>query len=246
MIDPKAVRLGRNMPDAGHRAMAPRLRDYLRRPLPKPALALDNTPGVAYGMYRNDAIGDCTCAGLANYYATCAAREGRKVAFTDQEVSAYYFALTGGADTGLVEIDVLRAAQKDGFPLSGEHKLAAWVRLDARDPDAIRSCIGLFYAVYVGAELPVVAQKQKLWDASGITAGAYRPGSWGGHCMVAAKYDSTGPTFATWGGLQKATWAWWRTYVDEAYALLDAERALVAGVDFDALVGDIQALAAER
>ena len=38
--------------------------------------------------------------------------------------------------------------------------------------------------------------------------------------MCAVDYDPEGVTFITWGELQRATWAWWNRYVDEAHALL--------------------------
>jgi hypothetical protein len=235
------VKLGRLAPSAAHIKRALPLKRYLKTPLPPAPQSIDNTPGAVYKMYRNDQIGDCTCAGLANYFATCAAREGRQVSFTDDEVAQFYFDLSGGHDSGLVEIDVLDRALARGFPLNGKQKLAAWVRLDAQDLNALRSCASLFYAIYVGAALPVTAQNQTIWDAVGTT-GDDAPGSWGGHAMVVPKYDMLGPTFVTWGGLKRATWAWWRLYVDEAYALLDEDRAHAAGVDWDALQADLKAL----
>jgi hypothetical protein len=244
VIDRAALRLGRVAPSAAARLMAPRLRDYLRAPLPPPPAALDNTPGVVYGLDDNDKYGNCTIVALANYHRTAAAREGRQLAISTADVDAYYFSLSGGRDTGLVEVDVLGAAQSRGFPLNGAHKLDAWVRLDVGDPDGIRSCASLFHAVYVGAELPLAAQQPGTWDATGSRRGDARPGSWGGHAMLVPKYDANGPTFITWGAQQQATWAWWREYVDEAYALLDAERAAAAGVDWSALQADLHALAA--
>jgi hypothetical protein len=236
------MKLGRIAPTAAHKARALPLARYLTRPLPHSPLALDNTPGATYRMYRNDEIGDCTVAALANFHATAAAREGRPFLVSDDEAAQYYFTLSGGKDDGLVEIDVLERAAAIGFPLSGAHKLAAWVRIDARDLESIRSCASLFWAVYVGAALPVTAQRQQIWDTTGLLVDDDAPGSWGGHAMVVPKYDAIGPTFITWGAQKRATWAWWRLYVDEAYALLDAERAQAAGVDWDALVADLKAL----
>ena len=40
----------------------------------------------------------------------------------------------------------------------------------------------------------------------------------GGHDIIAVAYDAEGPTFITWGGYQKATWAWVQHYADEAQA----------------------------
>jgi hypothetical protein len=207
-------------------------------------LTVDNSASVDYKLYRNDSLSDCTIAALGHWFATAAALDGRQFSLTDDEVAAYYLKLTRGADSGLCEVDVLASAQAAGFPLSGEHGLAAWVRLDVGDLDAIRSCVGLFRAVYVGAELPLSAVLDEVWDADGIGTGDKAPGTWAGHAMLVPKYDTLGPTFVTWGRKQRATWAFWRCYVDEAYALLDAERAAVAGVDFAALLSDLKAISA--
>lgn len=239
------LKLGRLKPSPAHLAMAPRLSNYMRRELPLAPLALDYTPGVEYMLGRNDEIGDCTIVALANYFATAAKREGRSAGFTDAEIGDFYFDMTGGPDVGLVEVAVLERAQLRGFPAGGEHKLAAWVRIDSTDLDTLRSCASCFWGLYVGVGLPLRAQSTvgALWDATGATSGDDAPDSWGGHAMFLAKYDANGPTFITWAQQQRATWAWWRTYVQEVYALLDAERALLAGVDFDALRADLWAAA---
>lgn len=239
------MRLGRVKPSAEHRKRALPLRAYLPQGLPPAPLEVDHTDGVKYGLYRNDSLGDCTCAALANFHATAAMREGRIVSFSDDDVVAYYLALTGGADDGLCEVDVLSRAQAQGFPLSGAHRLAAWVRIDPGDLEAIKNSVALFHAVYVGAELPLSSQREDTWDSVGLLDNTDAPGSWGGHALISARYDSIGPTFVTWGREQRATWAWWKTYCDEAYALLDAERAQAAGVDWAALTADL-ALVGER
>jgi hypothetical protein len=83
----------------------------------------------------------------------------------------------------------------------------------------IETCINLFHGVYVGADLPLSAQGQQAWDVAppGSTDPSYRRRSWGGHAMMCIGYDQGGVWFATWGNRQYATWAWFNTYVDEAY-----------------------------
>lgn len=239
------LKLGRIKPSPAMLARAPRLSDYQRRALPLAPLELDYTTGVQYMLGRNDEYGDCTIVALANYFATAAKREGRSAGFLDVEIVDYYFDESGGADNGLVETNVLQRAQQQGFPLTGAHRLAAWVRIDSSNLDVLRSCASCFWGLYVGAGLPLRAQSTVggLWDATGATDGDDAPDSWGGHAMIVPKYDQVGPTFITWAQQQRATWAWWRTYVQEVYALLDAERAQLAGVDFAALLADLQAAA---
>lgn len=235
------MRLGRVRPTAAQKLRALPIERYLRAPLPAAPLALDNTIGVDYRMWANDRYGICTLAALANFHLTAAKREGRTLTLDEARLISLYLEMTGGADNGLVEIDVLARARA-GFPDAGQHQLAAWVRIDAQDLASIRACAALFYAVYVGAALPISAQGSGMWDATGLIGDDDVPGSWGGHAMIAPKYDALGPTFITWGRQQRASWSWWRMYVEEGYALLDAERAAVAGVDFAALQADMAAL----
>lgn len=237
------MRLGRIRPTAEQKRRALPLERYLSKPLPEAPLAIDNTAGVSYILGGNDRYGDCTVVALANFHLTAAAREGRKLSISDDEAIAFYQAMSApGRDDGLVEIDVLERARAAGFPLSGAHKLAAWVRIDPLDLASIRACAALFYAVYVGAALPLSARSPGTWDAVSLIDDEDVPGSWGGHAMIAPQYDSLGVSFITWGRKQRATWAWWRLYVEEGYALLDAERAAAAGVDWPALTADLAAI----
>lgn len=238
-------KLGCIAPTAEQRSRAPLLGRFLTRSLPPAPKRIDYTQGVQYGIFGNDRIGDCVAVALANYCLTAAAREGRKLAFTEREVTSYYYSLTGGADNGLVISDTLTAARKDGFPLSGAHRLAAWVRIDHQDLDAIRACMAAFWGVFVGADLPTAIEGQEHWDASGDVSGGNAPGTLGGHAMYCGKCDEVGPKFVTWyrGQLQPTTWAWWRQYVTEAYALLDEERAAVVGVDWESLLYQLDLLA---
>ena len=91
--------------------------------------------------------------------------------------------------------------------------------------------------------MPLSAQQTigELWD---VTDGGADAGSWGGHALNVVGYDATGVTLVTWGKLQRATWAWWKAYVDEAWALLtqDWEKTTYLGLDFAQLQADLTAL----
>jgi hypothetical protein len=56
-----------------------------------------------------------------------------------------------------------------------------------------------------------------------------KPGSWGGHAVFVPKYDEHGFTCITWGILKNMTTAFWKTYVDEAHALLSHDWLLHKG-----------------
>lgn len=239
------VKLGRVKPAPHHRAMMLRLTDYLPDPLPAAPDSYDSTDGAYYSAYGNLQYGDCTCAALANYFSIAAAREGKSLSFDAEEVIDFYLNLTGGADDGLVEVDVLNRAVQ-GFPLDGHRKLAAWASVDPRDTDLVRRCTAAFWTTYVGAELPKSAQDAMggVWDVGNPGDGT--PNSWGGHALVAPLYDLEGVTFLTWGARQRATWAWWDRYVSETYVLLDADLAKANKVDFDKLVADMTWLKARE
>lgn len=235
------LKLGRKPPTKEQKAKAPRLMAYMRALPPAPP-EVDNTADAVYRMYENDRFGDCTIAGAANYFSTVAAREGECLAFDDKEVVDYYLHLSGGKDEGLVEIDVLERLTSHGFPLDPCRKLAAWVRLDTRDLESMKSAVSVFWCLYLGVSLPIAAQSQPIWDVGSNLSGDYEPGSWGGHAIVWPKYTVDGPEFVTWGELKKATWPWLRTYCEEAYCLLDEARARMWGVDWDKLVRDLHAM----
>lgn len=224
--------------------MALPLRRYLTKALPPAPPSVDFTSGAAYAMFGNDSLGDCTCAGLANYFATCAAQEKGPFTVTAEEVKAFYFSLSGNVDSGLFEGDVLRHAKAMGFPLDGRLKLDAWVSVGLGDMEMVKSLTSLFWCVYLGVELPKSAQNQAVWDAptDGNFTGDNEPGSWGGHCIVMPKYETDGPTFITWGTQKKATWQWLHAFGDECYVLLDENRASAIGVDWEALLADMKAV----
>ena len=220
-----------------------RLRDYAPLGLPPAPSTWDGTPNATIAMYANDQLGDCTIAGLANLASIQAAAEGRSCAFTDDEIRAFYFAITGGADTGAVEVDVLGRVLSSGFPADGTYRLRGWAGVEHADLDELRSVAALFAGVYLGVELP------DGWEA-GVDAGAWSDASApanpdNGHCLVLAGYDADGAMLATWGRIVKARWAWMRAYVVEAYVLLDADRLAVDVLNGAALAADLAALAAE-
>jgi hypothetical protein len=194
-------------------------------------------------MFGNDRYGDCTIAGLAHQLHMQAVHEGRQDQFSDCEVIDYYFAMTGGKDDGLVEVDVLERVRQAGFPARGDHRLAAWAALATKDHEHVKSAAVAFNGVYVGAELPLTAQQQEVWDVTGPLTGQAALGSWGGHCLVLCGYDARGVTVVTWGAFKRATWAWWDAYVDEAYAWIDFDRAQVAGIRWNDLIADLKAIA---
>ena len=112
------LKLGRRAPTADQRRKALPLGKYLRRSLPPPPPSCNNTDGALIAMFGNDRYGDCTFAGLANYRAICAAKEGVVSPTLEGDVIRAYLEFTGGKDDGAVETEVLNRAL-DGLALGG-------------------------------------------------------------------------------------------------------------------------------
>lgn len=178
-------------------------------------------------MYDNDKIGDCTCASIG-YLENVWTRYGEiRPLLTRDEVVSFYSEVTGytpgdeSTDNGADMLQVLKRWRSVGVGAQ-RRKIDAFVKITHDVIDHVKSAIFLFGGVYVGAMLPTSArlatEKNHVWaDVED------EPGSWGGHCMSVSRYDRTGVWFRTWGKLQRATWDWWRRYVDESYGVLSLE-----------------------
>lgn len=243
-----AMKLGRHRPTLEQRRKVIPLMQYLTQPLPPAPLHLPwcNAP---IGMFGNDRYGCCTIAGLGNTEAIDSHHEGRACEATEEGVVASYLKFTGGADDGAVETDVLGKAAAEGFELGGEEpwRLAVYASIPVRNIEAIKSCMAIFWSVYLGVSLPESAQAQDVWGEGPTDGLATAPGSWGGHALLAASYDEHGRFgLITWGEVKQATTAWLKAYCDEVYVLLDAKRAEAVGVDWGAIMIDIAAAQALR
>jgi hypothetical protein len=170
------------------------------------------------GMMRNDALGCCTIAALAHAEQTWSAYGGKPRRPSDAEIVEAYNRVNDGVDQGAAMLDVLNMARKVGI---GGNTIYAYVSLDPLNHDQVRTAHFLFGGLYLGANLPVSAQGQKIWDVG--EGPAFSPGSWGGHAFNAVDYDEKGLTIVTWGDLQRITWAWLDRYVDEAYVVLEED-----------------------
>lgn len=205
------------------------LENYIAH-LPIPPDSTDwSSKAAPFPMFLNDKIGDCTCAAAAHMIEVWTKNAKlREVELTDTRVlKAYedisgYDSDTGENDNGAVELDVLNFWRKRGI---GGHRILAYTSINTGHLDNIKTACWLFGGIYVGLELPITAQKQEIWDV--IDDGGLNPdsaiGSWGGHAVSIHQYDSDGLTCITWGQLQRMTWQFFRTYCEEAYAVLSRD-----------------------
>lgn len=195
----------------------------------EPKGANDWTKGqTSFGMMLNNALGDCTCAGVGhspqiwtlNVYGTMCT-------ILDANVEHIYEKWCGyvpgdpSTDQGGVEPVVLNKWRANGF---FGHDLLAYCDPDPQNQEHVEIAVDLFGVVYIGLGLPITAQSQVggVWDVVGDpnTDPNSAPYSWGGHCVIIVGYDADGLTCITWGALQKMTWRFWDAYCDESHALL--------------------------
>lgn len=208
--------------------------------LPAPPETVDWTSGVsAWQMLGNSQWGDCTIAGAAHQIMIWSSQvHGTPNVIPEQSVVDTYLKLSGGQDTGLVELDVLNSWRKDG--LLG-HTVKAFAEVNVADQNHIAVATWLFGGLYIGLNLPNSAKNQEVWDAVSDFGG-----DWGGHCVVIAGIDKAGLTCVTWGATKRMTWAFFLARCDEAWAIIPDEYSQLplggikgVGFDLDHLIADI-------
>lgn len=227
-IDHSRMKLGRQAAfhDPHRRAASDQLFHKILLPLP-PIEVTWSGGRTSWGEMVNDQLADCTIAGLGHaVQVTTRSVADIDATPSDATIISYYEKWCGynpsnpATDEGAVENSVLQKCLQEGF---AGHKLLNYVSPAASDITRIKQAIMHFGYVYMGAELPISAQSQQVWDVVGKAGDGSDGGVWGGHCMIAVAYDADTVTFVTWGELKKATWAWWSRYVDEAHILIFSE-----------------------
>jgi hypothetical protein len=206
-----------------------------------------------WGMMANNTIGDCTCAAAGHMILEWSTYDDAKpIDPTDQQIIKAYSEISGynptthAHDNGAAELDVLRFWRKDGI---AGYKIAAFVALEPKNHDQVMDAVALFGNCYIGLQLPVSAQNQKVWSVpAGGPVGNGAPGSWGGHAVPIVGYTPRDLTVVTWGALLTMTWQFFDAYCDEAYAVLSeiwapANKKGPAGFDLKQLRSDLQEIA---
>lgn len=176
-------------------------------------------------MYLNDRYGDCVWAGFGHQIEQITRYgQGATIRITDQDVETGYES-TGfrpddpGTDQGTNVEDGLSWWRKNGL---GGHKIEAYAAVDVSNWTEIKQAVTLFGAVGIGFNFPAYAMDQfdagKPWDVQKANASIE-----GGHYVIVTGYDAKYLYVVTWGKIQKMTPAFFRTYVDEAYVVVDDE-----------------------
>jgi hypothetical protein len=250
MIDPTKVKLGKLAVRRDPRTLM--MAKYVTGQLPAPPASKDwaGKVGKSWGMMKNDAIGDCTCAAAGHLIMEWTANAGTMVKPSTRDIVQAYSAITGydprtGAhDNGAAELDVLNYWRRTGI---ADHRIAAFVSLEPTNHTHVMDAVSIFGGCYIGVLLPQTAQGQSVWSVPpGGTSGPGAPGSWGGHAVPVVAYDPRGLTVVTWGKLLRMTWAFWAAYCDEAYAILSTDFVskgkAPSGFDLKTLQADLKKL----
>ena len=197
--------------------------------IPKPPDAVDfGAKCLPWPMFKNDTVGDCTCASAGHLVKAWTTYAGNPFTATDRQVLNMYSAIsgydqrTGANDDGAYMLDVLRYWRRTGL---ADHRITAYMQFKLVGWN-LKHTIWLFGGAYLGLNLPLTAIEQigKYWGVpEGGPVGNGAPGTWGGHAVAATQYDKSGVTIVTWGTTQRVTWEFLKVYCDEAYAILSPD-----------------------
>lgn len=228
---------------------------YLTPALPAPPPHVDWSRGYSWDwhMFLNDQLGCCVEAAKGHAEQIWTMNNGRLVTVPDSTILANYEAIGGyvngdpSTDNGEDELSSLTAWRKGTTNLTS---LQAFASIDPQTQAHVQVGIYLFGLAYIGFSVPQSAMDQnaagETWDTVPDDGGIV-----GGHAVVVPMYDQPSNilTCITWGMRQKMTWAFWTTYVDEAYVLLSPSwlaRGQVdpSGFNLAALQSDLAAVTA--
>ncbi len=214
---------------------------YTTTRLPAPPAVLPAPTQVNWGMDLNDTYGDCTIAGvdhlLAAWNKVYSDTTGRP---TNDQVKQTYFDLTGGADSGLNEADVLKTWHQNG--LFG-NKIAGYAPVDPADIVGLHQAIAYYGGAYLGIACPESAQR----DFAAGKPWVYDPSSpiEGGHCIVAVGYDAGGVYCSTWGDIAYVTYPFFAHFLEEVWCIISQELVDAggdSGIDLQSLTEDLPTL----
>lgn len=210
-------------------ARALKMRDFLRAPKPLPtSYSVDIAmPGCVPRMYLNDTYGDCAMACQAELQDRIVLKQtGKPAGITDAEVKKQYFKETGGEDSGLVLVDMLKVWHKTGWIAGGKkHQIEGFANVDWHNLTEVKTAIMLCLGLVHGVQLPEDAMsdfmKGKSW-----TSTKYEPDPEGGHCVYPLGWEdrktaqTRGIRLLTWGGITIASYDWFLKYTDESKSVV--------------------------
>src|SRR5271170_1221847 len=206
-------------------------------PLPPVVPAVDYTKGMPanLGMMHNDTLGDCTCAAFYHALQVWSFNALNKIDTEPDadvvdlyEQACGYKPSAGGEGPGGNEQKVLKFLLNTGAPYGpkgqARQKITAFVEVDVKNIDNVKRTIFDCGVAYIGFNVPQFlmppnAPPLSVWnvDPKGDNTIV------GGHAVVLAGYDANGARVISWGSYYTMTWAFFEKFVDEAYAIADAD-----------------------
>ncbi|MBV8665466.1 MAG: hypothetical protein JO269_03185 [Burkholderiaceae bacterium] len=241
----KAGRYGKALPQfpTGLKEFKAYLKQGAALPAP-PASVTKFRDVTAWPMFGNDQYGDCTMAAAAHAIQCWNAITAEKDRVpSDTAVVAEYFKLTGGADSGLVESNVLQTWQKQGL---WRNKIVAYAPINVHDQTLLQQAVDLYGLAYVGIQVPQNAETQfqdkQPWT---LVQGWQTQTIVGGHAIPVVGYDQQYLYVITWGEVQQVAYDWWQTYGDEAWAIVPNEFKEAGGyqnINLQQLIADLQGI----
>jgi hypothetical protein len=229
MPDFTGYRLGRLPHDPDALAAAPRLLSPRYAAIAPPP-TLDRS-GIDYRprLFGNDALPDCSAAGLANGMLAQGALGGIEPVVLDGLVPTFYAGCVGvpatfedmAATEGAVLLDVLQRQARGGFDVGEPVPLFGFAGTVPTDRASIAHCMAEFGGCYVGVDL----YERDMEGAPTLDDDGVQPSGAlvGGHCMWLWDYlrldDRATGRAATWGTRQPFTWRWMMARIREAHGV---------------------------
>lgn len=221
LVHPDGRRTGRKVrPMTQRDPRAFRLRRYLTVALAPPPPAIDHATRVAaWPMFLNNELGDCGPAGAAHQDQSWATYAGRPIVITDAMVKSFYFAITGGVDSGVYLEDMFAYWRKTG--LAGD-QIEAYVEAAAGDLTETKLAIQLFGSAGLGLSLPD-RNTFGPWTSRAPLQDYGPPNPLNGHYVMLPAYDDARGFFkcATWGALEDLSYEFLQAYNDQTMVALN-------------------------
>lgn len=202
----------------------------LRNALPVVPDAVNWRPAGTWPMWGNDQIGCCTQVSVASAILTWTQAAQVPVLLSDDQVIGNYSAESGyvpgepQTDQGAVELDVLNRWSRDGYVIPGSQPgrsyLTAYAAVNPIDLDQVRRSIAFLGGCYLGLSLPEwCVQTDGDWSANPALDNTII----GGHAVWCHGYCQDWLYLNTWGSDKRMSWDFFRTFCDEAYALVSRQ-----------------------
>lgn len=230
-------KLGRRSPTPAQRARFVPIRNFLSlsaRPIPTRDDYATKAQAALSQMMNNNREGCCVATWLAKLLGIFNAYRpgGSPIVATDAEVSAWYHAVGGPGDNGLVMEEALQYLLKNGMKIGGAvHKIDAFAYVDVRDTAVLDKAFHWFDGVGLGVNLT----REQYANFQTGTTWDWNPRSpiIGGHAIPLTMRGPDRFRLATWAQqpdvtrscVQNPAWA------EEAWVCITKEMVDAKGLD---------------